>query len=318
MRKKWLIGFLVLIFLLIFFVYSYLTGFQYKIPVKPIFQLRLLRLIVTFLAGYVLSVAGASLQTILQNPLADPYIVGVSSGALLGVALSLLFSINLSLAVSLPAFAFSVGTIFLIYYLSRIKGALVKELLILGGLFLNFFFNGLVFLILVLKREVLSEILYKLWGYTGIVATQEELLLILLTLILAFILSNLTLLKYKELDAITLGDAEALSLGVDVHKVRNFIFLISSATTALVVSVTGAIGFVGLMVPNIVKRLIGGKHSVLIPASGLGGALLLLIADSISKSLFPVEMPLSIILGIFSVPFFFWILWRQRNESDRS
>lgn len=307
----------VLLLTLFIFSYLYVTNFSFKVPVEEILRLRILRFAVTFIAGYVLAVSGASLQTILQNPLADPYILGVSSGALLGIALSKIAGITFQFAFSIPAFIFSILAIFFIYYLARVKGSLVKELLILGGLFLNFFFNGIVFYLLVLKREVLEEILYIIWGFTGVIVTEGELPFLGITLLLSLIIASLPIFKVKELDAITLGDPEALSLGVDVNKIRNMVFFTTSASTALIVSITGAIGFIGLMVPNIVKRVIGGKHAVLLPVSGLGGALLLLVADSVSRVVAPVELPLSIILGIFAVPFFFWIVWRQRNEGNR-
>ncbi|HOK23412.1 MAG: iron ABC transporter permease [Candidatus Hydrothermae bacterium] len=317
MRKNWFLWLITIILTLVIFSILYLTNFTFRFPPKEIFYIRLIRFLVTSVAGFTLAIAGSTLQTILQNPLADPYILGISSGALLGVALSKIFGSQIHLTAFLPAFVFAMVTIFSIYYLARVKGTLVKELLILGGLFLNFFFNGIVFYLLVLKREVLEEILYILWGYTGIIVTTGELPFLIISLFIAFILACLPLLKVRELDAITLGDYEAMSLGVDVHKVRNFVFFTTSASTALVVSITGAIGFVGLMVPNIIKKIIGGKHAILIPASGLCGALLMLIADAISRNISPVELPLSIILGIFAVPFFFWIIWRQRNESNR-
>jgi iron complex transport system permease protein len=318
MRKNWYVWLILILLFLGLFSVLYLSNFTFKFPTSEILRIRLVRFLVTFVAGYTLAVAGGSLQTILQNPLADPYILGISSGALLGVALFKILNLHLYIALSVPAFLFAALTIFSIYYLARVKGTLVKELLILGGLFLNFFFNGIVFYLLVLKREVLEEILYVLWGFTGVIVTSGELPFLLISLVLAFILACLPLIRIRELDAITLGDQEALSLGVDVHGIRNFVFFTTSASTALIVSITGAVGFVGLMIPNIIKKIIGGKHAVLIPASGLGGALLLLIADSISRNISPVELPLSIILGIFAVPFFFWIIWRQRNESSRS
>jgi len=317
MRKNWYIYLGVLLILLFAFSYLYVTNFTFKTPSQEILRLRILRFVVTFVAGYVLAMSGASLQTILQNPLADPYILGVSSGALLGVALSKIAGISFQYAFSIPAFLFSVIAIFFVYYLARVRGSLVKELLILGGLFLNFFFNGIVFYLLVLKREVLEEILYILWGFTGVIVTEGELPLLGIALFLAMLIASLPLLKMKELDAITLGDHEALSLGIDVNKIRNMVFFTTSASTALIVSITGAIGFIGLMVPNIIKKIIGGKHAALLPVSGLGGALMLLVADSVSRVVAPVELPLSIILGIFAVPFFFWIVWRQRNEGNR-
>ncbi|MEO0272885.1 MAG: iron ABC transporter permease [candidate division WOR-3 bacterium] len=317
MKKRWYLYLIGVILITAITSYLYLTGFTGRLPEEEILALRLVRLAITFVSGFVLAISGASLQTILQNQLAEPYILGISSGALLGVAISKLLNLTIPLAFSVPAFFFALFSIFLIYHLSRVRGILVKELLVLGGLFLNFFFSGVVFYLLVLKREVLSQILYTLWGYTGIIVTSKELLFLIITLTLAFILSSLPLLKIKELDAITLGDHEALSLGVDVHKVRNFIFFTTSASTALIVAITGAIGFIGLMVPNIVKKLFGGKHAVLLPVSGVCGALFLIIADIISRSISPVELPLSIILGTFAVPFFFWIIWRARYESNR-
>ena len=316
MKKLWFLKIIVLVLILGVSVYLYLVPWQ-EVP-STILKLRFVRLLLTLVAGYTLSINGAVLQSVLRNQLADPYLVGVTGGALVGFTLGELSGIRSSFFLSLPAFLFSTASIILVYYLAKRGGKVRKELLILSGLFINFFSYSFVFLMLVSKREVLERIIYVLWGYTGIILRRGEFIPFISITILLFLIPIIFLLLAKELDAISLGEAEAVSIGVDVEKLKRWAFLLTSFTTAIIVSLAGAIGFIGLMIPNIVRRVIGGRHMVLLPAAGFGGALLALFADYISKVLTPYELPLGIITSLLGVPFFIWLLIGGGYEGNRS
>jgi len=316
MNKFWPLKIIVLVPILGVSVYLYLVPWQ-EVP-STILKLRFVRLLLTLVAGYTLSINGAVLQSVLRNQLADPYLVGVTGGALVGFTLGELSGIRSSFFLSLPAFLFSTASIILVYYLAKRGGKVRKELLVLSGLFINFFSYSFVFLMLVSKQEVLERIIYILWGYTGIILQKGEFIPFISITILLFLIPMIFLLLSKELDAISLGEAEAVSIGVDVEKLKRWTFLLTSFTTAIIVSLAGAIGFIGLMIPNIIRRIIGGRHIVLLPAAGFGGALLALLADYISRVLTPYELPLGIITSLLGVPFFVWLLIGGGYEGDRS
>ncbi|HHF53474.1 MAG TPA: iron ABC transporter permease [candidate division WOR-3 bacterium] len=316
MNKFWPLKIIVLVLILGVSVYLYLVPWQ-EVP-STILKLRFVRLLLTLVAGYTLSINGAVLQSVLRNQLADPYLVGVTGGALVGFTLGELSGIRSSFFLSLPAFLFSTASIILVYYLAKRGGKVRKELLVLSGLFINFFSYSFVFLMLVSKQEVLERIIYILWGYTGIILQKGEFIPFISITILLFLIPMIFLLLSKELDAISLGEAEAVSIGVDVEKLKRWTFLLTSFTTAIIVSLAGAIGFIGLMIPNIIRRIIGGRHIVLLPAAGFGGALLALLADYISRVLTPYELPLGIITSLLGVPFFVWLLIGGGYEGDRS
>ena len=316
MKKLWFLKIIVLVLILGVSVYLYLVPWS-EGP-STILKLRFVRLLLTLVAGYTLSINGAVLQSVLRNQLADPYLVGVTGGALVGFTLGEISGIRSTFFLSLPAFLFSTASIVLVYYLAKRGGKVRKELLILSGLFINFFSYSFVFLMLVSKREVLERIIYVLWGYTGIILRRGEFIPFIFITILLFLIPIIFLLLAKELDAISLGEAEAVSIGVDVEKLKRWAFLLTSFTTAIIVSLAGAIGFIGLMIPNIVRRVIGGRHMVLLPAAGCGGALLALFADYISKVLTPYELPLGIITSLLGVPFFIWLLIGGGYEGNRS
>jgi len=316
MKKLWFLKILVLILILSVSVYFYLV--PWSGGPSTILKLRFVRLLLTLAAGYTLSINGAVLQSVLRNQLADPYLVGVTGGALVGFTLGEILGMRSSFFLSLPAFLFSTASIVLVYYLAKRGGKVRKELLVLSGLFINFFSYSFVFLMLVSKREVLERIIYILWGYTGIILQKGEFIPFISISVLLFLVPIAFVLLSKELDAISLGEAEAVSIGVDVEKLKRWAFLLTSFTTAIIVSLAGAIGFIGLMVPNIVRRVIGGRHTVLLPAAGFGGALLALVADYLSKVLTPYELPLGIITSLLGVPFFIWLLIGGGYEGNRS
>ncbi len=275
-------------------------------------QIRLPRVILALLVGASLGGAGAVFQSLLINPMADAYIIGVSSGAALGAVVSIVFRIELPLLglSSMPVFAFigGISTVFLVYAISS-KGRHNQLLnLLLAGLAINAFLSSLISFLLLLSDTSLHESLYWLMG--GFSGRGWEHVKILLPY---FIISILILSFFtRELNIMLLGDEQAQNLGVNVRQIRRIIIILTSLLTASAVSVSGVIGFVGLIVPHILRILIGPDNRRLFPASLLGGAILLTLSDLIARTVIsPTEIPVGIVTSLIGAPFFLSLLVKK-------
>ena len=248
------------------------------------------------------------MQGLLQNPLVDPYTLGVASGATFGASIALLFGAGANILVLLFSFVSSLVTIILVYSVAQIKGRITKTGLVLAGVIVSFFFSSLTMLTMVFSKKPLAQTIYLLMGHLGMVFTAQSLILFVISAILA-IAGMIFLFSYwRSLDILSTSEEAAASLGVDTRKTTQGIFIVSSLLVALVVSFTGAISFVGLIVPHIVRLIYGPNHRTLIPHSFLLGASVLLFADILSRTAAPIELPLSIVTALFGVPFFIYLL----------
>jgi iron complex transport system permease protein len=300
---------------LVLFLLSGPTGWPSS---GPVLGLRVLRAVAALLAGMTLAVNGVGLQALLVNPLADPYILGIASGGAFGYALGVVLGIQSVSVLSIPAALGGVLAFFLVYALARRPGQLPRGALLLSGVLMSFLFGSLVVILMIVKGETIQRVLYILWGHLGVVVRRNELgQLIALGVALLFCNGYLYSL-FKELDALSLGESEALSVGVEVERTKRIVFLVTSVSTGLLVSVVGAIGFVGLMIPHLGRLLVGSRHSVLIPVSALLGGGLLLLADVVSRSLTPYELPVGIVTSLLGVPFFFYLLRSRPHEGIRT
>jgi iron complex transport system permease protein len=283
------------------------TGFSFTSLQIPLL-VRLPRVVLGIFAGGVLSLVGATLQGLLQNPLVDPYTLGVASGAAFGASVALLFGSGTNILVLLFSFAGAFVTILLVYSVARIKGRITKTGLVLAGVIVSFLFSGLTMLSMVFSKKPLTQTIYLLMGHLGIVFTARTLLLFILSALITIIGCVYLFSYWRTLDILSTNEEAAESLGVDTRKVTQRIFLVSSLLVALVVSFTGAISFIGLIIPHIVRLVFGPKHRTLIPASFLLGAGTLLYADILSRTVAPIELPLSIVTALLGVPFFIYLL----------
>jgi iron complex transport system permease protein len=270
-----------------------------------ILKLRLLRALLAISAGACLSVAGVILQAVLRNPLAEPYVLGVSSGAGLGAVIGLLF-ISLSMAVSAAAFIGGLVTIFLVYKLARIDGRMSPENMIIAGIIVNGFLSSvLMFFVSNSSSGNIHSIVWWLLGNLQVYKITPVAVLALASL--AGIL--ISYLFSRELNAISLGEEEARHLGIDIEKVKIILLLTATFVTSLTVSICGIIGFAGLMMPHIARRLMGPDHRMLLPASVLMGSAFLLLCDIFSKTMIaPREIPIGVITSFIGVPFFIYVL----------
>ncbi len=278
-----------------------------------VLQVRLPRIVLGFLIGAGLAGAGAAFQAVFKNPMADPYIIGVSSGAALGATLAISLRLSFSFlgfsSIPLLAFIGALSTIFLVYNLARTGRKVPVQSLLLAGIAVSFFFSALVSLIIVLSNKQMSEIVFWLMG--GLYARGWD----HVRMAFPYITIGLVVIGYscRELNVLLLGEEAAHHLGIDVERAKVRLLAAGSLVAAGAVSVSGIIGFVGLIIPHIVRLIVGPDHRILIPSSILIGGMFLVIADTIGRTIIsPTEIPVGIITAIFGGPFFLYLLRRRK------
>jgi len=279
-----------------------------------ILQFRLPRIVLNILVGYALALAGAVFQGVLQNSLADPYLIGVSAGAALGAALAIITGYPLQFfgfgAVPVFSFVGAMGSLSLAYRLAR-RGRSVPMLnLVLSGIAVGAFFSALVSLLIFFGRENMEQVVFwMMGGFAG--GSWRKAAAIAPYILFA---SVVIFAHARQMNALLLGDAAALHLGVEVEKVRRRLVFTAALLTAAAVSVSGLIAFVGLIVPHMVRVVTGPDHRILLPAAALSGSILLLLADTAARTLLPpAEIPVGIITALCGAPFFLYLLQRRRD-----
>jgi iron complex transport system permease protein len=276
-----------------------------------LFNVRLPRVLLACLVGCCLSAAGASYQGVFQNPMASPDILGASSGAAAGAALAILLELSARM-VMLFAFCASLATIALVMLVSRTARGNRLLRIILSGIMISSLCNaGTSFIKLVADpNNVLPEITYWLMG--SLAKTRPE-NLAFAAVPMAIGVTPLILLRWR-INVLTLPDDEARTLGVNASLARVTVILCATLITAASVSVSGLIGWVGLVVPHLARKLVGNNYRHLMPASMLAGALFLLIVDNISRNLMPTEIPIGILTAVVGAPFFIWLITRKKES----
>lgn len=277
-------------------------------------QVRLPRVLLGFLVGSCLASVGVALQALLRNPLADPYVLGVSSGAALGVAIAVLFGIGTTvLALSvLPVCGFAGGllALFVIYRMAATYDRLPIHSVLLAGVILNAIFSALIMFITSIMEPNRSFGMMA-WLMGSLTAPAYP----VLAALSAYLLVGLVLLfkQVRVLNILALGEEPARSLGIDTERTKRFIFLLSALVTGAVVSFSGMIGFIGMIIPHAVRLVVGADHRLLLPASALVGGMFLMVADTIARTAFvPSEVPVGVITALAGGPFFVYLLvWRK-------
>ena len=272
------------------------------------------RVTVALVIGAGLAVCGAAMQALFKNPMASPYILGLSSGASVGASIAILFAIPFVpelVAAPLLAFIFCMLTTFLVYGLAKGTGAVSTESLILIGLAISALFSAFVSLMTVIAGEKMSSIVF--WTMGSLAQYNWDKVLIISPIV---ILGSLMILSYsRELNAIMLGDAHAKDLGIEVKKVRLMLLLITSLITAACVAFTGVIGFVGLVIPHVVRLLIGPDNRYMMPFSILIGALFLLACDYVSRAVFSGDvLPIGVVTAMVGAPYFIYLIYKRKSE----
>jgi len=284
-----------------------LTGAGNETERTIILSLRLPRAILAGFVGAGLSVSGVTFQALLRNPLADPYILGVSSGAAVGAILAILLGLGtFSFGLPLASFLGALLTILVVFYFGRQDGKIHPNTLLLAGVITGSFLSALImFFISVSQREELHTIIFWLMGDFSF--SNARAILIIFPYILLGV--SLLYLRSRHLNLILSGEEDAVQLGVDVEKLKLISYLSASLITAVSVSVCGLIGFVGLIIPHSARLIFGPDHRLLIPSAALLGASFLIASDTFARTLLaPVELPVGVITAAFGGPFFIYLL----------
>jgi iron complex transport system permease protein len=268
--------------------------------------IRLPRVILAILVGSGLSVTGAVFQALLRNPLAEPYILGISSGGTVGAILAIgLLSGAAGIVTSLASFAGSAAVMLLVYTIAHRRGQLDTHTLLLGGVMIGAFFNAVVLLIIaVFNQELRNAFLWLMGNLSAATLQSIEYIAPFLLLASGFLFS-----QSRSYNLISTGDETAMQLGIEVTRVKRLSYFLASLIVGLVVSVSGVIGFVGLIIPHICRMLFGPDHRLVLPASFLVGASFLVIADIVSRTVIaPTEIPVGAVTAAIGAPFFVYLL----------
>jgi len=289
---------------------SLIEGLDKLFPVVVI-DVRLPRILSAAIVGGGLAISGVIFQGILLNPLADPYTLGVSAGAALGASLALLLNIGLLGSYSVPLFAFAgaVGTLFFVIYLSSSSGGVSSNNLILSGIIVAAILSAGISFLKYIADEQVAVIIFWLMGSFGSKTWMD----VSLTLPLVGIGFCVFIFYARDLNLMSLGNRTASSLGVDTRRVTITLLITASLVAAICVSVSGIIGFVGLLVPHLMRLIAGPDNRRLVPVSLLAGAILLLVADTITRAVLPSEVPIGVLTALIGGPFFCYIFRKQQT-----
>ncbi len=280
-----------------------------------VWDIRMPRILLGMLVGAALALAGAIYQGVLRNPLADPFILGVSSGSALGASLILLFGFEIVVLGhwTLPIVAFISGliTLLIVYLLAKVNNRMQMETLILAGVVVQAFISSMLSLIMALADEKMQTILFWMmgslaltdWSYNGIILP-----IVVIGVLISFFMARI-------LNILGLGEENAYYTGVNIRRVRLLLLIVASLLTGAAVSVSGTIGFVGLVIPHIIRLAFGSDYRIIIPLSVIGGAIFLVGADTIARTVLePRELPIGVITAILGAPFFGYLLRKKKTD----
>lgn len=293
-------------------ILNVLLGKGDEVNRRIILTLRLPRVIESALVGMGLSVVGAFFQGLLRNPMADPYVLGISSGAAFGATIAIIMGLGI-FGLSSMAFITALLTVFFVYTVSRTGSRLSMSTMLLAGIAISAFMSAIISLLMLLNHDQFSRIVFWTMGGFGLVSWPQVIYSSPLILIGSFVMYAFS----RDVNAILTGEESAEHLGVNAELVKKIILILGSLVTASCVSVGGIIGFVGLIVPHISRLIVGPDNRVLVPFSALFGASFLTFADLLARVILkPVEMPIGIITATFGGPFFLYLLIRSKQKNE--
>lgn len=280
-----------------------------------IFEVRLPRIILAVLTGSLLSMAGAVYQAIFQNPMADPYVIGISSGAAFGATIAIIFLPPMMLLgnsiVSLAAFLSAILTSILVYFISKTKRGVDTFSLLLTGVVISTVLSSFISLIMLAHQDEAMKIMTWTMGSFNAKSWNHVLTILIPTVIGIFF----TIYHGKDLNVLVMGEEEAMTMGLDTKRLKRNMLLICALLTSIAVSVSGIIGFVGLIVPHFIRLIFGSEHKFLLKASFVFGAIFMLLSDTIARSLIDgFEVPVGIITSLIGGPLFLILLVRYRRN----
>ena len=281
-------------------------------------EVRIPRVLLAAAVGAALACAGTAMQAVFRNPMADPFIVGVSSGASLGAvvaSLTGLASIAVLGALMTPtlAFASALLTVFVVYYLGVVGGKVYVNTLLLSGVAVAAFLGAMVSLLIYFAGQQYHRIIFWMLGSLSM-ASWTAVIVVVLAAVLGIVL---VYISSRDLNALLLGEETAHNLGVDAEGLKTLMLVVAAVMTAAAVAFTGVIGFVGLIIPHMLRLVVGADHRILVPAATLSGAIFLIWADTVARAVIaPTELPVGIITALCGGPFFLYLLRRNRILGD--
>ncbi len=281
-----------------------------------VWNLRFPRALLAFIAGGALSVSGAVMQSVLRNPLASSYTLGVSSGASLGAGIVILFGFTLPVFTSftLPVMGFLFGLVTIIAAISlasRLDGQMQNNTIILTGMVFSLFINAITTLLSAFAREQMQRLIY--WQMGSFSMKDWHTVFILAPIVIAGVI--IITCFHHELDIMTFGEEQAQTVGINIKKVKWILLILSAALTGSVISFVGVIGFVDLVAPHIIRRIFGSSHKYVIPMSALFGGAFMVVCDLAARTVVsPSELPVGAVTAIIGAPFFAYIYFGKRKE----
>lgn len=279
-----------------------------------IMDIRFPRILLAALVGCALAVSGVVMQGIFRNPMVDPFIIGLSSGAAVGASISILMGLSISIGIYSTPFLAFVGaglTIFGVYFIARSRGGVRVETLLLTGIAIGSFLTAVTSFLMYMANEQFRFLFFWLLG--GLNKASWNTLAIAFSLILLGVI----IIQFfaRDLNAMVLGEEPAMHLGIDTGSVKKILLIFSSLVAGTAVAFTGIIGFVGLITPHIMRILVGPNHRILLPASALAGAIFLIWSDTIARTILsPTEIPVGIITAFCGAPFFVYLLQKSKKR----
>lgn len=275
-------------------------------------RIRLPRILLAGLVGFTLSLGGVVFQALLRNPLAEPFILGISSGAALGAIGGIVLGLGFTVGVPLLSFLSALGAILLVMGIGSRHGGLESSTLLLTGVIVNAFFTAVImFFIATASDTRLHSMLFWLYGDLS----QSKYVQLSICLPLVIVVSGIIYVFSRHLNLIVGGEESALQMGVEVEFVKWISFVGISLIIGVMVSFSGIIGFVGLIVPHLMRMILGPDHRLLIPSSALGGAIFLVAADTVARTIIsPSELPVGVITAFLGAPFFIFLLKKRGTQ----
>ncbi|MFJ7954040.1 FecCD family ABC transporter permease [Lysinibacillus sp. NPDC096418] len=278
-----------------------------------IWQIRTPRVLLAMIVGAGLAISGAAIQALVRNSIADPYILGISSGASVGATSVILlgaFSYLGMYALSFAAFIGATVAVIIVFFLARVQGRISVIRLLLAGIAVSLVLSAMTNFMLMMSKEEggLKAVMYWMMGSLA-GAKWANLAIPFVVFIVVYLILRL---HARHLNLLLLGEESAVTLGVNIEKFRLLLILLISLLTGVLVAVSGAIGFIGLIIPHIVRMIVGSNYKFVLPVSALLGAIFLIWADAVARIVIaPEEMPIGIITALCGCPFFIWMLRRQ-------
>lgn len=280
-----------------------------------IFEVRLPRIILAALTGSLLSMAGAVYQAIFQNPMADPYVIGISSGAAFGATIAIIFLPPMFLLgnsiVSLAAFVAAILTSVVVYFISNTRRGVDTFSLLLTGVVFSTVLSSFISLIMLAHQDEAMKVITWTMGSFNAKSWNHVITILIPTIVGIFF----TIYHGKDLNVLVMGEEEAMTMGLNTKKLKRNMLLVCALLTSIAVSVSGIIGFVGLIVPHFIRLVFGSEHKFLLKASFVFGAIFMLFSDTVARSIVPgFEVPVGIITSLIGGPLFLVLLVRYRRS----